>query len=106
MNLLDLNRGTVNPRFCKGESGQVLKPKIRRLKGGITPPCDGFARTSFVTSRLDTTGIQSVLRHMNGSNPVDCCFPVFDLQSLTLGWRGSMFRINIGPTCLTNSRDS
>jgi hypothetical protein len=32
--------------------------------------------------------------------------PSFRPQPLTLGWRGSMFKINIAPTCRTSSRDS
>src|ERR1022692_943409 len=97
MNLLCSNLGTVNLRLRRVESGPVSKPRIRLLRSGITLPSDGFARTLFETSRWDTIGIQSVLRHTNGSEPAVCSFPIFDLRLPTLGWLGAAFRINIEP---------
>ena len=99
------NRGTVNPPLYREESGPVLKPRTKRSRGGTTLLSVGFARTSFVTPRSDSTGIQSVLRLTNGSEPVVCCFAVFGPRSQKLRWPGQVFRISIGPIWLTPSLD-
>src|SRR6185437_9997466 len=80
MNLLCSNLGTVNLRLRRVEFGPVSRPRVKLLRSGTTLRSDGYARTSFVTSPWAMIGIQSVLRRTNGSEPVVCSFPIFDLR--------------------------